>query len=92
MVLFRAVDIGAELYAMSAACTRAVMLRDSGNARGIELADVFCREARGRIEARFDDLHGKHDAALYRLAMQVLKGEHAWLEQGIVSATRKASK
>jgi len=90
MVLFRAVDIGAELYAMSAACVRAHMLKQSGNARGMELADVFCREARDRIENNFDDLYGKHDKALYRLAMQVLRGEHEWLEQGIVSATREA--
>ena len=90
MVLFRAVDIGAELYAMSAACVRAVMLRDEGNKRGVELADVFCREARARIEARFDDLHGRNDGAMYRLATQVLKGEHAWLEKGIVSATQEA--
>ncbi|MCR4339696.1 MAG: acyl-CoA dehydrogenase family protein, partial [Gemmatimonadaceae bacterium] len=90
MVLFRAVDIGAELYAMSAACARAHMLQKNGNARGVELADMFCREARGRIEAKFDELYGKHDAALYRLAMQVLKGEHAWLEEGIVSARQEA--
>ncbi len=90
MVLFRAVDIGAELYAMSAACVRAKMLADGGNARAVELADVFCREARGRIEAKFDELYGKHDRALYRLAMQVLSGEHAWLEEGIVSARQEA--
>jgi alkylation response protein AidB-like acyl-CoA dehydrogenase len=90
MVLFRAVDIGAELYAMSAACVRSKMLADGGNARAIELADVFCKEARGRIEAKFDELYGKHDAALYRLAMQVLRGEHAWLEKGIVPARQEA--
>ncbi len=90
MVLFRAVDIGAELFAMSAACVRAKMLADNGNKGAIELADVFCREARMRIEARFSELYGKHDAALYRLAMQVLRGEHAWLEHGIVSMTQKA--
>jgi len=32
MVLFRAVDIGAELFAMSAACVRAQMLTDDGRA------------------------------------------------------------
>ena len=62
------------------------MLADAGNERAVELADVFCREARDRIKAKFDELYGKHDAALYRLAMQVLRGEHEWLEAGIVSA------
>ncbi len=88
MVLFRAVDIGAELYAMSAAFVRAKMLADAGNERAVDLADVFCREARGRIEARFDELYGPNDAALYRLAMNVLDGKHEWLEAGIVSATQ----
>jgi len=84
MVLFRAVDIGAELYAMSAVVSRARMLADQGNKAAIELADAFCREARGRIEATFRALYGPHDVALYRLAQAVSRGEHAWLEHGIV--------
>jgi len=84
MVLFRAVDIGAECYAMSATIARAKMLAAQGNTEAMELADVFCREARDRIAASFKALYGTHDAALYRLAQRVVKGEHAWLEQGIV--------
>jgi hypothetical protein len=87
MVLFRAVDIGAELYAMSAACSRAQMLSKQGTPEAVALADVFCIEARDRIKAHFDALFGHNDPALYKLAMEVLRGEHAWLEQGIVSAT-----
>ncbi|HZE08724.1 MAG TPA: acyl-CoA dehydrogenase family protein, partial [Gemmatimonadaceae bacterium] len=85
MVLFRAVDIGAELFAMSAACSRAQMLAKQGNAEATRLADVFCIEARERIKLHFDQLFGPNDGALYKLAMEVLRGEHAWLEQGIVS-------
>ncbi|MGZ3466544.1 MAG: acyl-CoA dehydrogenase family protein [Gemmatimonadaceae bacterium] len=85
MVLFRAVDIGAELYAMSAACARAQMLSKQGRPEAVTLADVFCIEARDRIKAHFDQLFGHNDPALYKLAMEVLRGEHAWLEQGIVS-------
>jgi alkylation response protein AidB-like acyl-CoA dehydrogenase len=85
LVLFRAVEIGAELYAMAASCVRAQMLARKGQPGGIALADAFCREARGRIERTFDGLFGPGDAATYRLASEVLKGEHAWLEQGIVS-------
>jgi hypothetical protein len=84
MVLFRAVDVGAELFAMSAACVRAHMLDREGVPQGMTLADAFCREARGRVAASFRALYGKHDPALYRLAQQVLRGEHTWLEQGIV--------
>jgi alkylation response protein AidB-like acyl-CoA dehydrogenase len=83
MVLFRAVDIAAELFAMSAACVRARMLAQHGQAGAVELADVFCREARVRIERLFDDLFARNDPALYRLAQRVLAGEYAWLEEGI---------
>ncbi|MDQ3674060.1 MAG: acyl-CoA dehydrogenase family protein [Gemmatimonadota bacterium] len=87
MVLFRAVDIGAELFAMSAACVRAQMLAKKGRPEAVSLADVFCLEARERIRVLFDNLFGPNDPALYKLAMEVLRGEHAWLEQGIVSST-----
>ena len=86
MVLFRAVDIGAELFAMSAACVRAHMLEKQGRPQAVALADVFCLEARERIRILFDNLFGPNDPALYKLAMEVLRGEHAWLEQGIVSS------
>jgi hypothetical protein len=85
MVLFRAVDIGAELFAMSAACVRATMLAKQGRPEAATLADAFCLESRERVKAGFAQLTSRHDPALYRVAMQVLKGEHAWLEQGIVS-------
>ena len=84
MVLFRAVDIGAELFAMSAACVRANMMAKKGQKEAVTLADAFCLEARDRIKAHFAQLFGPNDAALYKVATQVLKGEHAWLEQGIV--------
>ena len=84
MVLFRAVDIGADLYAMAAACVRAQMLSKRGQPAAHRLADVFCREARRRIRRNFAELFGKSDGAVYRLAQEVLRGEHAWLEAGIV--------
>ncbi|MDQ2666401.1 MAG: acyl-CoA dehydrogenase family protein [Gemmatimonadota bacterium] len=84
MVLFRAVDIGADLFAMTAACVRAQMLATEGNREAIELADLFCREARQRIEVNFHRFYGKNDAAIYKVSQHVLDGAHAWLEQGIV--------
>ena len=84
MVLFRAVDIGAELYAMAAACSRARMLARQGNTHAITLADGFCRVARRRITGLFRELYGPTDVAIYRIAQQVLAGEHAWLEAGII--------
>ena len=85
MVLFRAVDIGADLYAMAAACVRAQMLAGRGQPEALDLAEAFCREAADRIRANFAALFGPHDTTLYRVASDVLKGRHAWLEQGTVS-------
>ncbi len=84
-VLFRAVDIGAELFAMSASCVRAMMLAEKGQKEAIALADTFCREARIRVDEHFRNLFGPNDENLYKLAMSVLKGEHAWLEHGIAA-------
>jgi len=82
MVLFRAVDIGAELYAMSASCVRAKMLADrEGRSEAVALADAFCVEARQRIAALFRELYGPNDTAMYRLAGDVLDGKHEWVER-----------
>ena len=84
MVLFRAVDIGAELYAMSAACVRAKMLAGQGRTEAGRLADAFCLESRVRVGRLFESLTDESDGELYRVAMGVLRGEYEWLERGIV--------
>jgi hypothetical protein len=76
---------------MSATITRAQMLASKGNREAIQLADVFCRESRERIEASFRTLFGKHDKALNKLSQSVLRGDHAWLEQGIAEHAELAS-
>jgi hypothetical protein len=85
LVLFRAVDIGAELYAMAAVCSRARMLAKQGNDEATALADLFCRGARARVDALFANFYGTHDAETYRVAQQAMKGDFAWLEAGIIS-------
>ncbi len=86
-VLFRLVDVGAELFAMAAACCRAQWLikrePDTGR-RAVELADLFCRQARGRINAKFRGLWRNEDGHTYRVAQDVLAGDHRWLERGTV--------
>ncbi len=84
-VLFRMVDIGAELFAMAATCSRAVALvkEDPQNTRPLEAADVFCRQSRRRIQALFGQVFTNDDTATYRLAQDLLVGEHAWLEEGL---------
>jgi alkylation response protein AidB-like acyl-CoA dehydrogenase len=86
-VLFRLVDVGGELFAMAAACSRAQrMLRDDpvAGAHAVRLADLFCRQARGRIRTKFEGLWRNEDVPTYDIAQQVLRGEHQWLERGMV--------
>src|SRR5436190_318211 len=84
MVLFRAVDIGAELFAMAATCARAISETKRGNGGAVDLADVFCREAELRVDTLFDHMFGPADDRIYRVAQDVLKGKHSWLETGII--------
>jgi alkylation response protein AidB-like acyl-CoA dehydrogenase len=84
--LGRIVDIGAELFAMSAVCVRAEHLRARGeNGReAYQLADVFCRQARIRVEELFTRLWTNTDDLDRKVVKGVLSGTYAWLEQGIV--------
>jgi hypothetical protein len=50
----------------------------------VDLADVFCRQARRRVEDRFKAVFDNDDVPTYRVAQQVLRGEHGWLETGMV--------
>ena len=85
--LGRVVDIGAELFAMSAVCVRAQAQRAAGAAEGeqaYELADAFCQQATLRVEALFHALWANTDGTDVRLANDVLEGRYTWLEQGII--------
>jgi hypothetical protein len=61
------------------------MLAKRGQMEAERLADVFCRESRARIKKAFAALDGRNDVAHYKLAQEVLKGQHTWLEEGIMA-------
>ncbi len=85
-LLFRAVDIGADLFALSAALSRAQAMRVSRHAHAsdaVELADVFARMMRRRIAAHFHDIRANDDVRKYKTARRVLDGSHLWLEEGL---------
>ena len=86
--LGRLVDIGAELFAMSAVCVRAQLdaTQDASERgkTGFELADAFCGQARQRCEELFGELWKNTDTADAALARRVMSGRYTWLEQGII--------
>ena len=91
--LGRIVDIGAELYAMSAACVRAKMLIDSKAPEGesaVELAELFCRGAQRRVDKYFHDLWRNDDSENYESAQRVLEGNYIWAEAGVIDPSTLA--
>jgi alkylation response protein AidB-like acyl-CoA dehydrogenase len=85
--LGRLVDIGAELFVMSAAVVKAQLLltRDPAQApTARELADLFCRGARRRVNRLFTDIWFNDDAENYADAQEVMAGRHTWLESGVL--------
>ena len=84
--LGRIVDIGAELFSISAACVYAETIRKEHPDRAesaFELADLFARQARRRADDLFEALWSNDDDENSALAKQVLKGRYTWLEEGI---------
>ncbi|RAJ63534.1 hypothetical protein K378_03649 [Streptomyces sp. Amel2xB2] len=91
--LGRIVDIGAELFAMSAACVRAEKLRrdalssvPDGKAP-YQLADVFCRQAKVRVEELFGRLWHNTDDLDRKVVRGILDGAYTWLEDGVIDSS-----
>jgi alkylation response protein AidB-like acyl-CoA dehydrogenase len=82
----RYVDIGTDLFAMSCVCSYADKLykEKDGKGNSIELADLFCRQARRRIQKNFKDVSSNDDRVSNKIAKKILAGEYEWLEEDIV--------
>ncbi len=82
MQLGRVVDIATDLFAMAASLSYAGDRRGkpvlSG---GVESADLFCREARERIEIHFARLSCNYDKEANQLARKVAEGQLIWQEK-----------
>ncbi|MCW3041560.1 MAG: acyl-CoA dehydrogenase domain protein, partial [Solirubrobacterales bacterium] len=86
-LLGRVVDIGAELFAISATCTYALTLSKEDPARAdqaMELADLFAMQARRRADVLFKELFSNDDAPSYERAQQLLDGRYDWLTEDVL--------
>jgi alkylation response protein AidB-like acyl-CoA dehydrogenase len=77
LLLGRFVEIGTEIFAITATClrARALLEREPGNPdyAGLPaLVDYFCRASRLRIEEKFRAVRKNSDGAGYRVAQQLL--------------------
>jgi alkylation response protein AidB-like acyl-CoA dehydrogenase len=85
--LGRIVDIGAELYAIACAVVYAQTLQaedPTNKAQYVELADLFCSQARRRVDRLFHDLWFNDDADNYQAAMKVLDGRYRFFEADLI--------
>ncbi len=89
LLLGRVVDIGTELFSISAAVLHADALIKCADpmrprAELEALVACFVGNARGRIDAAFAGFASNQDNRNYALAQELLKGHHAYLRKGIV--------
>lgn len=90
-ILNRFVDISVDLFAMSCACSYADSLFRKGEKKenSLELADMFCREAKVRIKGRFKEVCHNHDKLSNSIAKKLLADEYEWLESDIIKDATK---
>jgi len=84
-VLNRIVDVGTELFAISAVCSYAAMLaKDGPQANAVDLADSFCCDARKRIGVSFKERADNTDRQNLKMAKKILAKEFEWMENQII--------
>lgn len=93
VLLGRFVDIGTELFAMTAACAKAQAMAGEGFEEGklnpISLATYVCETGEMRIRQKFAEIRSNHDHHGYRLAQSILAREAEWLEEGMLDLEEK---
>ncbi len=80
-LLGRVVDIGAELFAIAAACSYAQTIGREDPLRAeqaVELADLFASQARRRADQLFSELFSNDDTPSYAAAQRLLEGRYDW--------------
>ena len=84
VLLGHLMDVGTELFAMTATCSYAIQLAGQRHDESpMQLADQFCREATKRIENHFRDLASGDGRLMNQVGKGVLAGDYAWLEEGV---------
>ncbi len=86
LLLSRFVAVATELFAMSAACSYAQHLINSGKPADeiLSLVHYFCRSAQSRIDHHFAGTAKNADQRGYALVQDMLAGKHEQLRTGIV--------
>ncbi|HZU52943.1 MAG TPA: hypothetical protein VFF77_03550, partial [Holophagaceae bacterium] len=89
VTLFRAVDIGADIFAMVSAVIHADNLKKAGASNAADaalLADLFCRNTERRIRRAFKALGSNDDNLKVKVSRAVLDGRFKWMESELLAS------
>ncbi|MFP4502314.1 MAG: acyl-CoA dehydrogenase family protein [Candidatus Hydrogenedentota bacterium] len=81
LLLANAVEVGVQVFVMTATLANAerLMNKNPGDRSPDELADLFCREARVKIEQNFKALKKNHNKLYTKVGNGVMEGKYDWL-------------
>lgn len=85
VILGNFVDIGIDLFCMAASLAFAEhkLSKNPGDQTPQELVDLFCRNAKARIEANFRAVKKNHNAMYRKVADSLMEGEYHWMYNDI---------
>lgn len=85
LLLANFVEVGVDLFAMAAALSNAenLMAKNPNDETAQELADLFCKNARQRIEANFKAVGDNHNTMFDQVAKSLMEGKYGWFTEGL---------
>jgi len=85
MILANFVDIGTDLFAMAATLSYADALMGSGGDKESlqDLVDLFCTDARKRIDENFKAVGSNHNHKYTKIAKHLMAGKYEWFCDGV---------
>jgi len=87
-LLARFVDIGTDLFVMASVCSYASGIAGKKvageGASPVELADLFCCQAKARIAAQFRSVWNNNDKKANKVAKNILSDRYEWMENEII--------
>lgn len=85
VILGNFVDIGVDLFAMGASLAFAEhkLAVDPSDQTPQEIADLFCKNARVRINENFRALKKNHNSTYQKVTDSLMAGEYTWMYDGI---------
>lgn len=86
LLLGKLMEIGTELFAISATCAyaKSLYLKDPADKTPLKMAETFCLISKNKINNLYQSLWRNDDGKILKLSKDVLKGSLKWFEKDIV--------